>query len=92
MIESFIASNVKVVNPDGTTRTLTTEKDSRGVYKGEFDSGKAIIDNWKYPVLQRNMPCNICSGQYLCKKEIATPITPSESDGIASVKGTSMTS
>lgn len=33
MIESFIASNIKVVNPDGTTRTLTTEKDSRGVYK-----------------------------------------------------------
>lgn len=33
MIESFIASNVKVVNPDGTTRTLTTEKDNRGVYK-----------------------------------------------------------
>lgn len=48
--------NFDIINTKGPDGIVT---ESKLVYKGEFDSGKAIIDNWKYPVLQLNIQCNI---------------------------------
>lgn len=36
MMEYFISSNYKVILPNGSTRFLSTEKDSRGVYKEDL--------------------------------------------------------
>lgn len=48
--------NFDIINTKGPDGIVI---ESKLVYKGEFDSGKAIIDNWKYPVLQLNIQCNI---------------------------------
>ena len=36
MIDSFVESGLKVVNPDGSTKTLTGERDSKGVCKEDL--------------------------------------------------------